>query len=314
MKIFTLVAAMLVAAVSMMLGVGCAPKKPGDGAATHGDGAGNAAGEAAQGASDVANGGETGAPDAANSVADTGPLTEAQFKALHAAASETPVVLHGTMVDLAGGKAYLALPAGEGPHPGLVVIQEWWGLNDHIKHWADRLAADGYAALAVDLYDGKQTTDRDEAYKLMTAVPEARAKEILAAAHAFLKADPRIAAPKTGSIGWCFGGGWSLQLALAEPDLDAAVIYYGHLVEDPAALGAIKAKICGVFGNQDEGIPPAAVDAFEKGLQAAGVTHEIHRYDAPHAFANPSNSIYDEVNAGAAWEKVRAFLAANMKA
>lgn len=313
MKKFTMAAGVLAAAAAMMLGGGCAPKKAGDAAATKAEDAGKAAGEVAQGATDEAAGGEAGASGAANSVADTGPLSEAQFKALHAPASETPVTLHGDMVDLAGGKAYLALPAGEGPHPGLVVIQEWWGLNDHIKHWADRLAADGYAALAVDLYDGKQTTDRDEAYKLMTAVPEARAKEILAAAHAFLKADPRIAAPKTGAIGWCFGGGWSLQLALAEPDLDAAVIYYGHLVEDPAALGAIKAKICGVFGNQDEGIPPAAVDAFEKGLQTAGVTYEIHRYDAPHAFANPSNSIYDEVNAGAAWEKVRAFLAGNLK-
>lgn len=246
----------------------------------------------------------------------SGAVSEEAFKALHEAApaGAPAVALKGEMVDLAGGKAYLSLPAGAGPHPGLVVIQEWWGLNDHIKHWADRLAAEGYAALAVDLYDGKIATNRDEAFQLMSTTNETRAAEILAAAHAALKDDPRILAPLTGSIGWCFGGAWSLRLAIAEPELDAAVIYYGHLIDDPAQLGKIKAKLCGVFGTQDEGIPPAAVEAFGKGLTAAGVVHEIHNYDAPHAFANPSNEIYDGTNAAAAWEVVRAFLAKNLKA
>ncbi len=245
----------------------------------------------------------------------TGALSEEAFKALHAPVSDEPTpALHGTMVDLAGGRAYLSLPAGAGPHPGLVVIQEWWGLNDHIKHWADRLAADGYAALAVDLFDGKVAVDRDEAFQLVSSVNEGRVMEILAAGHAFLKSDPRVAAPTTGSIGWCFGGAWSLRLAIAEPDLDAAVIYYGRLVDDPAQLGRIGAKICGIFGTQDEGIPPAAVASFDAALTAAAVEHEIHSYDAAHAFANPSNSIYDEKNAAAAWEVVRAFLAKHVKA
>lgn len=244
----------------------------------------------------------------------TGASDEAAFKAMHAPPADgSTVTLKGSMIDLAGGKAYLSLPAGDGPHPGLVVIQEWWGLNDHIKHWADRLAADGYAAIAVDLYAGQIASDSDQAYKLMTSVDATRASEILSAAHAFLTSDPRIAAPKTGSIGWCFGGGWSLRLAIAEPNLDACVLYYGHLVDNPAELAKIKAPVCGIFANKDESIPPATVDAFDKALTDAGVPHEIHRYEASHAFANPSNPIYDETNSALAREVTRAFLAKHLK-
>jgi carboxymethylenebutenolidase len=242
-----------------------------------------------------------------------GSLTEAEFKALHAPPTGLNVQLHGIDLDLAGGKAYLSLPSGAPPFPGLVVVHEWWGLNDHIKHWSDRLAREGYAALAVDLYEGKVTSSPDEAMQLKDSIKEPRALQVLAAAHDFLEMDPRVKATKTGSIGWCMGGAWSLNLAINEPDLDAAVIYYGPLVEDPAQLSKIKAKLCAVFGNQDKIIPPSAVDAFEKALATAGVDHEIHRYDAEHAFANPSNPIYDEKNSAAAWEVTRSFLARNLK-
>jgi carboxymethylenebutenolidase len=243
----------------------------------------------------------------------TGILSEDEFKTLHELREGDVPALQGEMIDLAGGRAYLSLPEGGGPHPGIVVIQEWWGLNENIKHWSDRLAADGYAALAVDLYDGKLATTPDDAARFMQSMDEDRGHEIVLAAFERLKSDPRIRAPKRASIGWCFGGGWSLNLALAAPDLDACVIYYGRLVDDPQRLGKIGAKICGIFGNQDRGIPPENVDAFEKGLSAAGVDFEIHRYDANHAFANPSSARYDQKAATAAWEEVRTFLAANLR-
>jgi carboxymethylenebutenolidase len=244
----------------------------------------------------------------------TGVLDEESFKALHELRTDAAPELHGSMMDLAGGRAYLSLPAGEGPFPAIVVIHEWWGLNDHIKHWADRLAADGYAAIAVDLYEGKIATTSDEANAAMLAVDETRALEVLHAGYEFLGTDPRVMAPRRGSVGWCFGGGWSLRLAIAEPGLDAAVIYYGRLVDDAAQLAKIKASVCGIFGNLDQGIPPEAVSGFEKGLAAANVTHEIHRYDANHAFANPSGGRYEPEAAEAAWAAVREFLAHNLKA
>lgn len=244
-----------------------------------------------------------------------GGLSEEQFKALHHPPEGTTVMPKGQAVTIAGATCYLSLPAaaGEGPVPGVVVIHEWWGLNDHIKLWADRLADEGYAALAVDLYGGVVATDSDAAMAAMQAVDDAKALEILLAAHAFLRDDERVKAPRRGSLGWCFGGRQSLNLAIAAPDLDAAVIYYGHLSTDPEQLASIRAELLGVFGTQDEGIPPAAVAEFEAGLTKAGVRHAIHSYDAPHAFANPSNPRYDEANAAAAWEVTRGFLARALK-
>ena len=244
-----------------------------------------------------------------NVPASTGPLSEAEFKALHAAPTDGPATRKGERIDLAGTKAYLSLPAGKGPFPGIVVIHEWWGLNANIEHWADRLASAGYAALAVDLYGGVVATNPDDAMKAVKAVEPPKAIAILRAATDFLAKDPRIAAKTRAVIGWCFGGAYSLQSALSIPELDGAIIYYGQLETDPKKLSTIKARLLGIFGNQDTGIPPAQVDKFEAGLKQAGVRHEIHRYDAPHAFANPSNPKYDEKSAADAWEKVLAFLA-----
>ena len=243
----------------------------------------------------------------------TGALSETEFKALHQLRGDDAPPAKGETIDLAGTRAYLSLPAGKGPFPGLIVIHEWWGLNSHIQHWADRLASAGYAALAVDLYGGKVATTPDEAMALIKAVDEAAAAKTLAAGLDFLKTDPRVQAPKRGVIGWCFGGMWSLRAALAHPDLDAAVIYYGSLETDPAKLKAIKAKILGIFANKDTHITPASVDAFEAGLAKVDVKHSIHRYDADHAFGNPSGPRYDEAAAADAWDKVLAFLAQTLK-
>ncbi|WP_437631916.1 dienelactone hydrolase family protein [Sorangium sp. So ce854] len=251
-------------------------------------------------------------PSAADS--PTGLLSEEDFKALHQLRSDKAPPARGQSVEVAGTQAYLSLPKdAKPPIPGVVVIHEWWGLNEHIKHWTDRLAEDGYAALAVDLYGGKVATTPDDAMTAMKAVDEAKGLETVRAAHRFLTSDARVSAPRTGSIGWCFGGAWSLKLAMNEPELDAAVLYYGRLVTDAAKLQAIKAPVLGVFGNRDEGIPPQVVNDFDKALHEAGVEHEVLRYDADHAFANPSGERYDTKAAADAWEKVRRFLAAKLK-
>ncbi len=251
----------------------------------------------------------TPAPTAAENLpASTGPLSEEEFKALHALPKEGTVELRGQTIDLNGTKAYLSLPAGKGPFPGIVVIHEWWGLNEHVEHWADRLASAGWAAVAVDLYGGTVATTRDEAMAAMKSVDKAKASATIGNAIELLAKDPRIEAKTRAVIGWCFGGAWSLQTALDHPELQGAIIYYGQLETDPAALRSIKANVLGIFGNKDKGIPPETVDKFEAGLKEAGVKAEIHRYDAEHAFANPSNPIYDEKSAGDAWSHVLAFL------
>ncbi|MCA9321163.1 MAG: dienelactone hydrolase family protein [Planctomycetes bacterium] len=239
----------------------------------------------------------------------TGAVDEETFKAMHELREGDVPKPQGETIALGGGKAYLSLPKdAKGPLPAVIVIHEWWGLNDNIRHWSDRLAALGFAAVAVDLYEGTVATTREEAMKAYGSVDSAKAHAMLQAAMSFVRKDARIRAPKVASIGWCFGGGWSLNCALVHPDLDAAVIYYGRLTTDPDALKSIKARVCGVFGKQDSGIPAATVDAFEDALGAADVRHEIHRYDANHAFANPSSARYDQVSAARAWRQVSAFL------
>lgn len=255
---------------------------------------------------------ERGAVDPADML---GPLTEAGFKALHDMKGEDAPPALGEDITLAdGSRAYLALPPGEGPHPAVLVIHEWWGLNQHIKYWADRLAADGYAALAVDLYGGQVGTNPDEAMALMRSVERSAAEATLMAGHTFLEEDPRVQATKQASIGWCFGGGWSLQYGLMAPDLDAVVMYYGKVVTDPAALAGLDAPILGVFANQDQGISVEDVKAFEGALTEAGKSFTLLRFEAQHAFANPSaGARYDAFAAADAWEEVRGFLARTLK-
>jgi carboxymethylenebutenolidase len=238
-----------------------------------------------------------------------GELSEQAFKALHELKKEAAPKPTGTMVDVGGAKHYLALPKDkQAPLPAVIVIHEWYGLNDHIKHWADRLAGEGYAALAVDLYRGTVAKTNDEAMKTMNAVDGAQAKATLHDAFGFLASDARVKAQKRGCIGWCFGGKWSLQLAIAEPDLDACVFYYGQPAGDEAELGKIKAPVLAVFGTRDRSIPKEKVDALEASMKKLGKDCRVLRYDAEHAFANPSGARYDQKNAAAAWTEARAFL------
>jgi len=252
------------------------------------------------------------AKPAAPPIAGTADLDEKSFAALHDLKQEQPPKPTGKMVQVGEQKHYVALPKDpKVPLPAIVVIHEWWGLNDHVKHWADRLAADGYAALAVDLYGGAPATTREEAQAAMAKVDAEQARATLRAAVEFLASDERIKATRIASLGWCFGGAWSLQLAIAEPRLTACVLYYGRLVEDEAQLAKIQAPVLGVFGTRDRSIPEARIAAFEAVMQKAKKGVRVLRYDAEHAFANPSGARYDQQHAAAAWVEVRAFLKAH---
>lgn len=211
--------------------------------------------------------------------------------------------------------AVLYAPPGKGPFPALVVIHEWWGLNDWVKEQASKLADQGYVTLAIDLYRGKVATTPDEAHEIMRGVPEDRANRDLLAASRYLRAQKNVDPKRVGSIGWCMGGGYSLDLALSDPKLKAAVINYGHLATDEAALKKVHAAILGIFGGQDRGIPPADVNKFEAQLKALDKTVAIHIFpDAGHAFENPNNKQgYRAEDAAQAWKLTVDFLAKNLK-
>jgi len=209
----------------------------------------------------------------------------------------------------------LYTPSGKGSFPALIVIHEWWGLNDWVKEQASNLSDQGYVALAIDLYRGKVATTPEEAHEIMRGVPEDRAKRDLHAAFEFLASQPNVNKGRIGAIGWCMGGGYSLDVALQEPTLAADVINYGHLATDREALSKINAPILGLFGAQDRGITPDDVHKFAEMLGQLGKKPEIKIYDdAGHAFENPNNKNgYRAADAADAWHRTVAFLAANLK-
>ena len=242
-------------------------------------------------------------------------MSEEQFAALHTLRPDEPSRLTGKDVLVGGSRAYLSVPANAAPGmPAVIVVHEWWGLNDHIRHAADRLADAGIAALAVDLYGGNVASTREQAQAYMKGVDPKVAIATLTAAADYLADDPTIKARRRGVIGWCFGGRWSLETALAVKGLDAAVVYYGFVPTDEATLAGLKAPLLGIFGTRDQGIPPATVDAFEATLKKLGKDARIERFDAEHAFANPSGAHYDSQAARAAWAKTLDFLHAKLGA
>jgi carboxymethylenebutenolidase len=198
--------------------------------------------------------------------------------------------------------------------PAVVMIHEWWGLNDNIKEMADQLANEGYVVLAADLFNGTVAANPEEAGQLAGAVGDNPSNAIanLQSAVRYLASLENVNSSRIASLGWCFGGGQSLQLALnTEPGfpLAATALYYGNLVTDQEELSKIKWPVLGIFGNQDQSIPVDQVRQFEESLNATSVPNEIYVYDGVgHAFANPSNDNYAPKETSDAWEKTLAFL------
>lgn len=199
---------------------------------------------------------------------------------------------------------YLARPSTPGPHPGIVVIQEWWGLVPHIKDVAQRFAREGYLALAPDLYHGQAADEPDEARKLAMALDRDRAVAEITAAARYLKHLDTAAPRKVGTVGWCMGGGLSLSAAAHNGDIAAAVCFYGRPL-DAADTARLKVPILGLFAEEDHSITPAAARAFERELEAAGVPHEIHIYPGSHhGFFNDTRaSVYHPEAAADAWQR-----------
>jgi carboxymethylenebutenolidase len=234
------------------------------------------------------------------------------FAALAGAAEQTVSYKSGT--ETVSG--LLVMPDGKGPFPGVVVIHEWWGLDNWVKDQARALAREGYAALAVDLYRGRVTDKQEEAHQLMSGMPQDRAVRDLKAAFAYLKSRKDVRGDRIGSIGWCMGGKFSLLLATEEPTLAAAVAYYGAPPTDDASIAKIKAPVLGNYGAEDQGPSPEQVKAFEAALKKAGKTVDVKIYPgAGHAFANPNNPWkgYREEAAKDAWARTVAFFAKYLK-
>jgi carboxymethylenebutenolidase len=196
--------------------------------------------------------------------------------------------------------------------PAVVMIHEWWGLNDNIKDMANMLAKEGYVVLAVDLY-GEVATDPGRAMELSSSVrnnPEEAVANMQGAVN-YLGSLENVNSSRIASLGWCFGGGQSLQLALnsEEHPLAATVIYYGNLVNGTESLSKIKWPVLGIFGDQDQSIPVDSVMQFEQALNEIGITNEIYIYPGVgHAFANPSGDNYAPKETADAWKKTLVFL------
>ncbi len=207
-------------------------------------------------------------------------------------------------------RGYLAAPADASePLPAVIMIHEWWGLNDNIRAMADRLAAEGYLVLAVDLYGGRIAETAPEARGLMQELlgNQPRAEENLRQAYTFLE---ETGAPAIAAIGWCLGGHWSLRTALLFPErLDAAVMYYGQVVLDEQVLAPLEVPLLGIFAAEDKGIPVDSVESFRAALDRLDKEFTIEIFPGVgHAFANPSGSNYAPEAAAAAWRLTLDFL------
>jgi carboxymethylenebutenolidase len=200
-------------------------------------------------------------------------------------------------------KAALALP--KAPGPAILLLHEWWGLNDQVKSVARELAEAGYVALALDLYDGKIATDADTAGKYMAALERTIAMDLMGAAIDWLRRHPKSTG-KVGTVGWCMGGGLSLDASIARP-VDASVIYYGRVDHPMAELQKLKGPVMGHFAERDAWINHAMVDPFEASMKKAGRPLDLHWYEADHAFGNPTGANFQKPEAELAWRRTLEF-------
>lgn len=207
---------------------------------------------------------------------------------------------------------YLAVPEGEGPFPALVLIHEWNGLTDRVRHLADDFAAEGYVTLAADLFRGRTGSNPEENRALTSEVnddPEAMIAN-LDAAVAYLKDRPDVTG-RVGAMGWCFGGGVALSFGLDGANHEATAIFYGRLVDDPEELARMDHEVYGTFAEEDGGIPPEDVRRFEEALREAGIENDLHIYDAVgHGFwlrvdGDPETRSEPALDA---WQRLKAYL------
>src|SRR5919109_3317771 len=271
-------------------------------------------------------------------LAETGEAQEEQKEAFHSAAVTTissvtnnfmnststagQTIQNETVAYYENASGYLVYPVSNSSSnvkvateklPAVIMIHENRGLNDNIKDTADILAKQGYVVLAVDLFQGQVTADPNRARELSSAVRNnpALAIENMKSAVNYLTSLQNVNASRIASIGWCFGGGQSLQLALNTEDhpLAATIIYYGQVINDTRELSKIKWPVLGIFGDQDQSISVDSVKAFKQALNETGVINEIYIYSGVgHAFANPSNDNYAPQETADAWKKTLAFL------
>ena len=221
----------------------------------------------------------------------------------------------GKMINLkpAAGKEVRAFEVKSGPSIGKVILMfhEWWGLNEYIQREAEKLHLEtGYTVLAIDLYEGKSTTNPDEAGKLMQGVDQARARSIIQAG-----IDYAGKLGKIQTIGWCMGGGWSLQAAImAGSNMKGCIIYYGMPETDSEKLKQLNGPVLGFFAKKDAWITPEVVQKFESQMKGLGKSITIESYDADHAFANPSNPKYNKEASAQAYKLEIEFLKKNFEA
>jgi len=207
---------------------------------------------------------------------------------------------------------YLAVPSGPGPHGAVILIHEWNGLVDRVRQVADAFAAEGYVALAADLYSGRTGNSRDENIALVkeTRADPERIVANLDAAAAFLRKKDDVSG-KVAAIGWCFGGGVALSYALGGENHEGTAIFYGSLLDDPEQMSHIHHEVYGTFAGLDRGIPPESVDRFVEALRAAGIANDVHVYDdTQHGFwlyvdRDPANNL---APAADAWQRLKDYL------
>lgn len=207
---------------------------------------------------------------------------------------------------------YLAQPTEGGPYPGIVCIQEWWGLVGHIKDVANRLAREGFVVLAPDLYHGEEADEPDEARKLAMRLDRNRAVAEIAAAAVYLKGLDKVIPKKIGTVGWCMGGGLSLSTAAYSGDIGAAVCFYGSPLsaDDTAKVGA---PVLGLFAEEDHGISVQGVREFELELRRNNIEHEVHIYPGTHhAFFNDEYPVYNAAASADAWQKTLGWFRAHL--
>lgn len=226
-------------------------------------------------------------------------------KEVPAANEERPVVSESIRY-YGPANGFLAMPAKGGDYPGVIMVHEWWGLNNHIKDQARELAKEGYIVLAVDLFKGEVAETPARAEELVGQVVQEEAMANMKMAANWLRSK---GVSKIISIGWCFGGRKSIELALSGEPLAATVIYYGQLETDIEKVRTISWPVLGIFGEEDSSIPVSSVREFESVLDGLGVYNEIYVYPGVgHAFANPSGDNYHPEETKDAWIKTVVFL------